>query len=345
MKDLIKKLSGMHGISGFEYRINGEIKNMLSKYSDEVEIDTLGNVIAVKRCGKLNAKKLLIEAHTDEIGLIVKNIDENGFLTFVNVGGVDARILPSMEVIVHGKRDLKGIIGAKPPHIMSDGEEEKAVKMEDMSIDTGLSAEEVKNLIAVGDSVSFSTDVRELSGSQITGKSLDDRASVAVLIEVMKNIDGFKLPVDVYAVAAVQEEVGGFGAMTASFSVYPDFAIAIDVCHGITPDNSYSAFEAGGGAVITLGPNIHPKMFEMLKNAAEKNNVKFQIEVEGGNTGTDAWQIQIIREGIPTGLLSIPLKYMHTPVETIDVKDAEAVSRLIIGFIKELSGEEEFQCL
>lgn len=342
MKDLIKKLSCMHGISGFEYRINSEINNMFLPYSDEVKIDTLGNVIAVKQCGKPNARKLLIEAHIDEIGLMVKNIDENGFLTFVNVGGVDPRILPSMEVIVHGKKDLKGIIGAKPPHIMSDGEEEKAVKMENMSIDTGLSAEEVKTLVSVGDSVSFDISAKELLDSQITGKSLDDRASVAVLVEVMRSIENFDLPVDIYAVAAVQEEVGGFGAMTASFSIYPDFAIAIDVCHGITPDNSYCAYEVGGGAVITCGPNIHPKMFEMLVNTAKKHNIKFQIDVDGGNTGTDAWQIQVIREGIATGLLSIPLKYMHTLVETIDVKDAEAVSKLIVSFIKELSGEEEF---
>ncbi|MBR4720408.1 MAG: M20/M25/M40 family metallo-hydrolase [Clostridia bacterium] len=316
---------------------------MLSPYCNEVKIDTLGNVIAVKYCGKPNAKKLLIEAHIDEIGLMVKNIDENGFITFVNVGGVDARILPAMEVIVHGKKDLKGVIGAKPPHIMSDGEDKKSVKIEDMSIDTGLSFEEVKKQVSVGDSISFSTVAEELADGQITGKSLDDRASIAVLIDVMKNISN--LAVDVYAVCSVQEEVGGFGAMTASFSVEPDFAIAIDVCHGITPDNSYCAYEIGGGAVITCGPNIHPKMYELLTNAAKKHNIKFQIDVDGGNTGTDAWQIQVVREGIPTGLLSIPLKYMHTLVETISISDAEDVAKLITAFIGELSGEEDFICI
>jgi len=344
MKDLIKKLSNLHAVSGFEHRINSEIKDMLSPFCDEVRIDALGNVIGVKYCGKKNAKKLLLEAHIDEIGLMVKNIDENGFITFTNVGGVDSRILPSMEVIIHAQRDIKGVIGAKPPHIMSDGEEEKAVKIKDMSIDTGLTAEDVKNLVSVGDSVTFCTEAKELAQGQLTGKSLDDRASTAAVIEVMKNICDKEFCVDVYAVLATQEEVGGFGSIGASFSVVPDLAVAIDVCHGITPDNSYDAYETGCGAVITCGPNIHPEIFEMLIDTAKENNIKYQVDVEGGNTGTDAWQIQVVREGIPTGLLSIPLKYMHTLVETIDVSDAEAVAQLLTAFVCGVSGREEWLC-
>ena len=342
MKELIKKLSGLEGISGFEYRINREIEKLVSPYCDEARVDALGNVIAVKYSGKQNAKKLLIEAHTDEIGLMVKNIDEKGFITVVTVGGIDPRILPAMEVVIHGKKDVKAVVAAKSPHIMSDGEGKKAVSIENVVIDTGLTAEEVKKYISVGDSITFSIRAKELADGQLTGKSLDDRASVAVLLDVMKNISKMQIPVDVYAVFAVQEEVGGFGAMTAGFSIYPDFAIAIDVCHGITPDNSYCAYEIGGGAVITLGPNIHPKMYELLMNTAKKHNIKFQTDVDGGNTGTDAWQLQVIREGIPTGLLSIPLKYMHTVVEMVSVSDVVAVSELVTGFIGELSGEEEF---
>lgn len=340
MKDLIKKLSSMQGISGFEYRINHEIQEMLSPYCDEVKIDALGNVIGVKYCGKNNARKFLLEAHIDEIGLMVKNIDENGFITVANVGGVDARILPSMEVTVHAKRDLKGVIGAKPPHIMADGESEKAVKLKDLAVDTGLLAEEVKNLVSVGDSITFCEVPKELADGQLTGKSLDDRASVAALIEVMKRLSGNHPAVDVYVVLATQEEVGGFGAMTAVFSQIPDFAVAVDVCHGITPDNSYEAYEVGGGAVITCGPNIHPAIYERLLDTAKKHNIKFQIDVDGGNTGTDAWQIQVVREGIPTGLLSIPLKYMHTLVETIAISDVEAVCDLLTAFASELSEEE-----
>ena len=344
MIELIKQLSGMQAVSGYEYRINREIEKMLSPFCDEVKIDNSGNVIGVKKCGKANAKKLLIEAHTDEIGLMVKNIDENGFISVAPIGGVDARILPATEVIIHAKRDIKGVVAAKPPHIMSAGEEAKAVRITDIVIDTGLSAKEAAENISVGDTVTFCIAPKELSSGQLTGKSLDDRASIAVLIDVMKRIKEKPLAADVYVVAATQEEVGGYGAITAAYSVAPDAAIAIDVCHGITPDNSYCAYEVGGGAVITCGPNIHPGIFEALKSAADAGKIKYQIDVDGGNTGTDAWQIQVVRDGIPTGLLSIPLKYMHTPVETVAISDAEAVRELLAAFISGLTGEEEWLC-
>lgn len=345
MKELIKKLSDMRAVSGFEYRINSEIKKMFEPFCDEVKIDNLGNVIAVKRCGKQNAQKVLIEAHCDEIGLMVKDIDENGFLTIVNVGGVDPRILPSAEVIVHGMRDIKGVIGAKPPHIQSGGEAKKSSQMKDMAVDTGLAADEVKKLVKIGDSITLNQSSGELLSGQFSGKSLDDRASIAALIKVMENLEKIKLNADVYAVASVQEEVGGYGAMTAAFGIEPDMAIAIDVCHGTTPDNSYCAFETGCGAVVTCGPNIHPAIFKRLMDTAKKYNVKTEIDADGGDTGTDAWVMQVVREGIPTGLLSIPLKYMHTSVETIAVSDVEAVASLLTFFIQNLEDNaEEWLC-
>lgn len=346
LKKLIKKLSDMRGISGFEYRITDEIKKLLEPFCDEAYTDNLGSLIAVKICGKTNAKKVMIEAHCDEIGLMVKDIDERGFITVVNVGGVDQRILPSAEVIVHGKRDIKGVIGAKPPHLQAKGEDKKSSKLTDMAVDTGLSQEEVKSLVSIGDSITLDQSSGELLGGQYSGKSLDDRASIAAIIEVLKNLDKEKLCVDVYAVIAVQEEVGGFGAMTATYEIEPDVAIAIDVCHGITPDNSDSAYEMGGGAVITCGPNIHPKVFKRLTETAEEYKVKMQIDVDGGNTGTDAWAIQVVKSGVPTGLLSIPLKYMHTSVETISIKDATAVSDLLTYFIQNLGDDmEDWLCL
>ena len=346
MKELIKTLSNMRGISGYEYRINENIKDILKGHCDDVWIDNLGNVIALKKCGMENAKKVMIEAHIDEIGLMVKDIDENGFITIVNVGGIDPRILPSAEVIVHAKRDIKGVIGAKPPHLLADGEDKKSSKMEDMAVDTGLLPEEVKSLVSIGDSITMAKECTELLGGQITGKSLDDRACAAAVITVLKNLEKINLPVDVYAVFAAKEEVGGFGAMTATYQINPDIAIAIDVCHAITPDNSKDAYQTGEGCVITLGPNIHPKISERLINTAKEYNVKNQIEVEGGNTGTDAWVMQVVGEGIPTGLLSVPLKYMHTTVETISVSDVKAVSDLLTFFLQNLDDEmEEWLCL
>ncbi|MBO5060873.1 MAG: M20/M25/M40 family metallo-hydrolase [Clostridia bacterium] len=336
----------MRGISGFEYRINEEIKKLFEPYADEVYIDDMGNVTAVKKCGKQNAKKVLLEAHADEIGLMVKDIDERGFITIVNVGGVDPRILPSSEVIVHAKRDIKGVIGAKPPHLQAGGEADKSSKITDMAVDTGLSADEVKKLVSIGDSITLSQSSGELLSGQLSGKSLDDRASIAALVTVLKNLERFELDVDVYAVAAVKEEVGGFGAMTAAYRINPDIAIAVDVCHGVTPDNSYSAYELGCGAVVTCGPNIHPKIFDRLMDTAREYNIKTEIDVDGGNTGTDAWVMQVVRSGIPTGLLSIPLKYMHTSVETVAVSDVKAVCDLLTFFVQKLDADmEEWLCL
>ena len=339
MRELIKTLSDMRGISGHEYRITDKIKAMFEPCSDSVKIDPLGSVIAVKKCGKENAPRLMIEAHCDEIGLMVTAITDEGYLTIANVGGVDPRTLPSAEVVVHGKKDLWGVIGIKPRHMIEDG---KAVKMSDMAVDTGFDAKTVKELITVGDSISLPQSVGEIGDGQFSGKSLDDRASVAAILTVMKNIQNTDLNIDVYAVAAVQEEVGLRGGKTTSYGINPDMAIAIDVTHGITPDNSERAFEVGEGLTISVGPNIHPKLAKRLFDTAEKHNIKANTEVDGGETGTDAWEIQIAQDGVPTALLSMPLKYMHTSVETLAISDVEDVARLITEFIKESEADTKW---
>ena len=340
MRKLIKQLSDLRGISGFEYRLNNEIKKMLEPYADEVRTDALGNVIAIKRCGKENAPSVMVEAHCDEIGLMVTSVTKEGFITFANVGGVDPRILPSLEVTVHGRRDIFGVVGIKPAHLLEDG---KSVKIRDMAIDTGLSADEVKELVSVGDSITIAQSVGKIGSRQWSGKTLDDRASLAAVIQLMKNLKNAQLFADVYAVAAVQEEVGCRGGKVAAYGINPTMAIAIDVTHGITPDNSDGAFELGSGAVVAVGPNIHPMLSKRLFETAKKHKIKTETEVEGGDTGTDAWEMQVAANGIPTALLSIPLKYMHTSVETLAVSDVEAVTELLENFIKEL--EEDISWL
>ena len=340
MRKLIKQLSDLRGISGFEYRLNNEIKKMLEPYADEVKTDALGNVIAIKRCGKKNAPSVMVEAHCDEIGLMVTSVTKEGFITFANVGGVDPRILPSLEVTVHGRRDIFGVVGIKPAHLLEDG---KSVKIRDMAIDTGLSADEVKELVSVGDSITIAQSVGKIGSRQWSGKTLDDRASLAAVIQLMKDLKNAQLFADVYAVAAVQEEVGCRGGKVAAYGINPTMAIAIDVTHGITPDNSDGAFELGSGAVVAVGPNIHPMLSKRLFETAKKHKIKTETEVEGGDTGTDAWEMQVAADGIPTALLSIPLKYMHTSVETLAVSDVEAVTELLENFIKEL--EEDISWL
>lgn len=336
MRDLIKKLSDMRGISGFEYRHNKQIADLFIPYADEVRIDNLGSVIAVKYCGKENAPKIMIEAHCDEIGLIVTSITDDGGLTFAPVGGVDQRILPSLEVVVHTeKKDLNAVIGILPSRYLEAG---KTVEMSDMVIDTGLPVKELKKLVSVGDSVTFAQSVGALGKKQWSGKTLDDRASVAAIISVMEQIKDLELNADVYAVAAVQEEVGCRGGKTTAGGIRPDAAIAIDVTHGITPDNSDNAFEVGSGTAISVGPNIHPLLSKRLIELAKTHKIKYTIEACGGETGTDAWEIQAARGGgVPTALLSIPLKYMHTSVETLAVSDVKATTKLITAYISEFT--------
>ena len=342
MREIIKKLSDLRGISGHEYRINKEIAKMFEKYADEVKIGPLGSVIALKKCGIENAPKVMLEAHMDEIGLIVTTITDEGYITFSNVGGVDSRILPMSEVIIHGTRDVLGIVGMPPKHM---GDSDKSYKLKDLMIDTAMSAEEVRKVISVGDSITLPQSVGELGSHQFSSKTMDDRASVAAILKVMENLKDTQLNCDVYAVAAVQEEVGCRGGKTTSFGIMPDMAIAIDVTHGITPDNSENAVEIGKGTAMSKGPNIHPKLVKRLEETAKSHDIPYTIEIDGGATGTDAWEIQVSGGGIPVALMSIPLKYMHTSVETLAISDVMDTARVITEFVKELEGDTQWLSL
>lgn len=336
MRKLIKRLSDLRGISGREKRVAAEVSEILGKYCGDVRIDPLGSIIAYRSCGKENAPSVLLEAHIDEIGLMVSEIKENGALKFTDVGGVDERILPSLEVTVHGKEDIEGVIGVMPRELTDTS---KSYRPEDMIIDTGLSPDRVKELVRVGDAVTLPQSVGGLGKHRFSAKTMDDRASVAALISVMKNLRNEKLSCDVYVAAAVQEEVGCRGGKTSSYGIMPDMAVAMDVTHGITPDNDKNAFELGSGAVISRGPNLHPKITERLVETARAKNIKYSIDVDGGCTGTDAWEIQVSGAGIPTALISIPLRYMHTSVETLDLRDVSAASELLTEFIKGLGSD------
>ncbi len=342
MQNIIKKLSDLRGASGHEYRINNEIAEMFRPYCDDVRIDALGSVIAERKCGKENAPKVMLEAHMDEIGLVVKSITDEGYIYFSNLGGVDPRILPSSEVTIHGKSDVYGVVGM-PPSTSYDAE--KSYKLKDLAIDTGLAGDTVKSLVSVGDSITLPQSVGELGKEQFSAKTMDDRASVAAILKVLENVKDTDLNCDIYAVAAVQEEVGCRGGKTTSFSVMPDMAIAIDVTHGITPDNSDNAIEVGSGTAMSKGPNIHPRLVERLEKTAIENNIPYNIEIDGGATGTDAWEIQVSGGGIPVALMSIPLKYMHTSVETLAISDVMDTANVITEFVKGLEGDTSWLCL
>lgn len=340
MKKELLKLSALGGISGFENSVSAKIIKLLEKFCDEVSTDTLGNIIATKHCGKKDAKKVMLEAHIDGIGLMVKDIDEKGFITFTNIGGVDTRILPSAEVIVCGKKELFGVIGAKPPHLQKPGEADKPATISDMAIDVGLCCEKVKELVTPGDMIFFADGAKKLSSKIISGKYLDDRAGLISLLICMDELKNTKLDFDLVILAAVQEEVGCRGAKAGTNNVMPDAAFVVDVCHGDTPDSgSESIFKLGSGTVLSMGPNIHPYLSSLATSVAKEKNIKYSPDVDGGDTGTDAWEVQVSAGGVPTLLLSIPLRYMHTTVETLSFDDVDATGKLLAETIKKLDLE------
>lgn len=339
--EFLKLLSNHHGISGFESTLNEKIISYFKKYSDEVSVDKLGNITALKKGSSSGEKiKIMLAAHMDEIGLMVKDIEENGFLRFTSVGGIDPRTILGQEVLVHGRESLFGVIGAKPPHLQEASEQNKAIKMDDMTIDIGLSYEKVMELVNIGDPITINRSLIELKNDRVAGKALDDRAGLVALLECLKELENLNHEPDVYFVATVQEEVSMAGALTAAYRINPDIGIAVDVGFGSTPELDKSdSIELGKGPGITLGGNIHPGLRKKLVATANEYNIPHQMEINVGPTGTDARAIQITREGIPALVLSIPLRYMHTSVELIDMIDLKHTGKLLAFFIKEISKE------
>lgn len=334
MEDLMK-LCSFEGISGFEFEIGNKVCNMLRQNCDFVDTDVLGNVVGV--IGKGRGKKIMIEAHLDEIGLMVKNIDDKGFISFVKIGGINPATLPAAEVFIHGKEKVFGVIGSKPPHLQTEEESKKNYKIDEMYIDTGFSREELLGKIQIGDAITFVSKPVRLQNEKMASKSIDNRMGIWCLIECAKRLKGKDLPYELVFLAAVQEEVGLRGAKVASYSINPDAAIVIDVTHGISPytESSSNAFPLGCGVAVGVGPNLHPSLSKALIDTAKKHEIPHVIEVCAGNSGTDAWAIQITKKGIPCALVSVPLRYMHTQVETVCMSDIEAVASTICSTIEE----------
>ncbi|HSH34873.1 M42 family metallopeptidase [Schnuerera sp.] len=340
-KEFLKLLSNGSSVSGYEFKLNDNIISVFKSYADHVIVDKLDNVIAIKKgINNQSNLKIMLSAHMDEIGLMVKYIEDNGFIRFTNIGGIDPRTILGQEVIVHGIKDCYGVIGSKPPHLQEASEINKTIKMEDMIIDIGYSRKEVEKLIRIGDPITIKRDFKSLQGNRLVGKSLDDKAGVAALYECIKELSNMKHEADIYFVSTVQEEVGMRGAFTSTYKINPDIGIAIDVGFGSTPELlKADTLDMGKGPGITIGGNIHPGLRERIVQIAKEYNIPFQFEVTPGPTGTDGRAMQITREGIPTLCLSIPLRYMHTSVEIIDMNDLKNTAKLLAFFIASISNE------
>ena len=332
LKQCLTALCGAAGAGGMDDAAL-VAADFLREFAGEVRLDTLGSVTAVRRCGKEKAPLLLLEAHIDEIGFIVTGTDKKGFIHVDKCGGADDRALPAADVIVWADKPYPGVFGSTPPHLAGGADKLPAVP--DMGIDLGLDPKQAKKKIKPGARVTFRPEFRTLCGTRVSSKALDDRAGAASILFCLDLLREEALSWDIAVALAVQEELGCRGSAVAAFAAAPDRAIAVDVSFAVTPDaNPAKCGVMGKGPMVGYAPGLDKGMSRRLTQLAADAGIPAQREIMGGDTGTDADAIASSRAGVPTALLSIPLKYMHTPAEVVDLTDVENTGRLMAEYIR-----------
>ena len=334
MRQALERLCTCTAPSGFEAPAADVAAELLRPLVDEVSIDRMGNVLGVRRSKTPGAPKLLLDAHLDEIGLIVTGV-EDGFLRFRSIGGVDPRMLPGRELVVLTDPPLRGLVACP-----AGGDENKSVPLNELYVDVGLSQEEAERAVPVGTPMVYRAGCFPLGEDQMCGKSMDDRACFVTLLRAAELLRDKELDVELHILGSTREEVSGAGAVVGTWAVAPDFCVAVDVTHGKTPDGpADKTFDLGGGPAIGVGPNMTRWMTERMIAKAREHGIPYQLEIMSGHTGTNGWEMQISREGVATSVLSLPLKYMHTPVETLSLADMEGVAQLLAAFVENLGKE------
>lgn len=344
LADNLEKLSNACGVAGREGEVRNIMIKLLKPHADEVVVDKLENVIAIKK-GKKGKPKVMLAAHMDEVGLLVKLITKEGFLKFSKMGGIDDRILLAQKVNIYTDKDtLPGVIGSKPPHIQKEDERKKIVTYDELFIDVGAATREdaIKMGIKVGDPVSFDAKYMKIGKDTVMGKAFDNRAGCAVMIETLTQLE--KTDCTVYAVGTVQEELGLRGAATAAFGIDPDVALALDVTiAGDVPGvrEFDTSVKMGKGPALTVtdsGLITHPKVLRWLIDAASENKIPYQLET--GLLGTtDAARISLTRQGVPSGTISVPTRYIHSPFGLISLKDAENSAKLAVAAVQNIQNK------
>ncbi len=346
-KAFLKEILETPSVTGCEVGVANLVRSRLAGVADEIATDVMGSVHA-KLDGNGEAPSVLISAHMDEVGLMVKTIDDSGFLHVAAVGGVDAAILPGLRVDVHTKEGVfRGVVGRKPIHLIKADERSKVTPINELFIDLGMSARRVKSLVRIGDVITYGVGFEKYGKGMAVSRAFDDKAGVYVVARVMEELKKIgEVPAEYICCASVQEEIGSRGALTSSFAVNPDVAIALDTTHATDypgmDTTRYGNIECGGGPVIARGPNVNPVVFERLCAAAKAEGVKVQFEAEPGNSGTDASEMQVQRGGCASGLVSIPIRYMHTPAEVLKLSDIEDTVALLKRFIVDLDADISF---
>lgn len=335
----LEELTTMYGPSGFEEKVASRVAELMKPLCDEVKTDSLLNVRGIKHASVPNAPKLLVSAHTDEIGFMVTRI-EDGFLYFRTIGGIDPRVLPAREVTVMTEPPLHGVITSVPPHLQTPDENKTPFAREKLCIDVGLSQERAEALIPIGTPIGYYDHPQLMQGKYFSSKTLDDRACVVMLLRVLELLKDKDIPVELVVCASSQEEIGSKGAEVAAYDEAPEWAIAVDVTHAKTPDSgSAVSIEFGKGVPVATGPNATRKLSKRLCAICDEIGVGSQLEVIAGHSGTDAWEMQVVGDGSASGVLSLPLRYMHTATEMICLEDLEAGAKLIAAFAENPYGE------
>ncbi len=346
LKNFFRELVEAPSPSGFEEPAQRVFRKFVKKYSDEVKTDVHGNVIAFRKGqGKL---KLMVSGHADEVGFMVNFIDNDGFIYFRPIGGIDTSILSGLKVDIYTKSGkVRGVIGRKAIHMMEKDEKHTPPKLKDLWIDIGAKdKKQTESIVSVGDPITFELGMEELRNGLVLTKATDNKAGVFATGALLKYLNKKKISVNLYCVSSVQEELGLRGARTSAFGIDPDLGLAFDVTtatdHPTTEKKEYGDICLNKGPVISKGANINPVIYQMLIETARKNKIDYQIEAAPRSTGTDANAIQLTRSGVATGLISFPNRYMHTPIEIVSLSDIENAVMLAGEFIKRLNDRIDF---
>lgn len=343
----LKELVEIPSPSGYEQPAQRIIRQQLESVADNIETDVMGNLIACLENSQ--GPRVMLAGHCDEIGFMVQYIDDKGFIFFGAIGGVDPHLSPGQRILIHTKDgEVPGVIGKKAIHLIEPKDRDTVIKLKQQSIDIGCSnREEVEALVQIGDPITFDVGIQQLQGDRVTSRAFDDKMGAFIVTEVMKRIK--KAPscsCDLYAVSTVQEEIGLRGAATSCYGVNPDVGIVVEVTHATDyPDveqKTIGRVDLGKGPVIARGANINPVLFELITATAKRESIPIQIIGVPRATGTDANVMQLSRGGVATALLGIPLRYMHTPVETLSLADLDAAIDLLTAVVLRINSESDF---
>ncbi|MEW6277086.1 MAG: M42 family metallopeptidase [Candidatus Eremiobacterota bacterium] len=344
--DFLQRLVECHGIPGSEENVQKLFRAHLEGHAQEMRTDLMGSVIAA--VNPKGSPRIMLDGHSDEIGFVVKYIDDKGYLFVAASGGWDAEVVVAQRALVHTRTGpVTGVFGKRAIHLMDEDERKKKSELHKLWVDIGASsADEARGMVAIGDPVTLDAPFKKLRNGRATAKAFDNRCGIFAVAETLRALKGRKLQAAVFGVSAVQEEIGLRGAQTAAYSVEPTVGIAIDVCHSTDlPDSDkrrHGEICLGNGPVVARGPNINPRVFRRLVEVAEREKIPHQVEAAPRGTGTDANVIQLSRGGVATGLLSIPLRYMHNPCEMLSLSDLENCVKLLTAFCASVTRKDDW---